>query len=353
MKIIAWHLPQFHTIKENDEWWGEGFTEWTNTKKAKQLFKGHIQPKVPLNENYYNLLEKDTMVWQNKISEEYGVYGFCYYHYWFNGKLLLEKPLENLLRWKDIPQKFCLSWANEPWSRTWSGENKKVLIAQTYGNEEEWKKHFYYLLDYFKDDRYIKVDDKPLFLIYRTENIPRCNDMINYWNKLAIENELKGIHVLETLNSFQADSRCNDSNGVVYMEPMLSLTELQQKRSLLKKIIDKIKNRFIKPYKYDYDKIWNYILNRNYKKIENKTQYLGSFISWDNTARKGKKGWVVMGANPNKFEKYVYEQIKNAEKIDSEFIFINAWNEWAEGTYLEPDEENGYTYLEIIKRLFK
>lgn len=351
MKIIAWHLPQFHSIKENDEWWGKGFTEWTNTKKAKPLFKGHIQPKEPLNKKYYNLLEKDTMIWQNNLSKEHGIYGFCYYHYWFNGKLLLEKPLENLLNWKDIPQKFCLSWANEPWARTWDGQNKKVLMPQTYGNEKEWENHFNYLLKFFKDERYIKVNDKPLFLIYRTENIPRCNEMINYWNKLAQQNGLKGIHIIETLNSFQHDSKCKDSDGVVYMEPMLSLKENIQNRSLLIKIRDKIKNNLISPYKYDYQKIWNYILSRNYQKIKNKDQYLGAFVSWDNTARKGKKGVVITGSTPKKFEECMKKQIENTKKINSEFIFINAWNEWAEGTYLEPDIENKDEYLKVIKKI--
>lgn len=349
MRVIAWHLPQFHSIAENDEWWGKGFTEWTNVKKAKPLFKGHNQPKKPLEDNYYNLLEKEVMIWQNKISEKYGIYGFCYYHYWFNGKLLLEKPLENLIKWKDIPQKFCLSWANEPWARTWDGQNKKVLMPQTYGNEKEWENHFYYLLKFFKDERYIKIENKPLFLIYRTENIPRCNDMIKYWNKLAQKNGLEGIHLIETLNSFQSSSKCSDSNGVVYMEPMVSLREIAEERSFLKKIKDKMKNKFIKPRMYEYEKISEYITNRNYKKIKNKNQYLGTFVSWDNTARKGKNGMVIKGAEPEKFKKCLIEQKKNLEKLNEEILFINAWNEWAEGTYLEPDQENGYEYLEKIK----
>lgn len=351
MKIIAWHLPQFHTIPENDKWWGKGFTEWTNTKKAKPLFKGHQQPKEPLNDNYYNLLDKETMKWQAKISEENGIYGFCYYHYWFNGKMLLEKPVENLLEWKEINQKFCFSWANEPWSRTWSGQNKKVLMPQEYGSEKEWEEHFNYLLKFFKDERYIRVEEKPLFLIYRTENIPNCTEMIGYWKELALKNDLKGLHIVETLNNFQSETKCENSDALVYMEPMLTVREISKNKSILWKIKNKIVSKIQNVKKLDYDYLWKIILDRNYIELKNKKQYLGSFISWDNTARKGKKGLVVTGSTPEKFEFYMKEQIENTEKIDSEFIFINAWNEWAEGTYLEPDKENGDTYLNKIKKL--
>ena len=160
MKIIAFYLPQFHNIPENDEWWGDGFTEWVNVKKAKPLFDGHVQPKEPLNDNYYNLLDDNIKIWQAKIAKEYGVYGFCYYHYWFNGKLLLEKPMEQMLNNKKIDIPFCISWANEPWTKAWVNE-KKVLIPQSYGGVNEWKEHFDYLLPFFKDERYIKVHNKP------------------------------------------------------------------------------------------------------------------------------------------------------------------------------------------------
>ena len=154
MKIIAFYLPQFHNIPENDEWWGNGFTEWTNVKKAKPIFEGHQQPKVPLNNNYYNLLDDNVKVWQADLAKKYGVYGFCYYHYWFNGKMLLEKPMEQMLENKEVDIPFCISWANEPWTKAWVGDEKKMLIAQEYGQEEEWKEHFMYLLPFFKDERY-------------------------------------------------------------------------------------------------------------------------------------------------------------------------------------------------------
>ena len=149
MKIITFYLPQFHTIPENDEWWGEGFTEWVNMKKAQPLYEGHYQPRVPLNNNYYDLSDPETMRWQVSLANKYGVYGWCLYHYWFNGKLLLEKPVENLLRDKSLNIHYCLSWANEPWTNGWVAEKAKVLIAQRYGREKEWKEHFDYLLPFF------------------------------------------------------------------------------------------------------------------------------------------------------------------------------------------------------------
>ena len=144
MKIIAFYLPQFHEFRENDEWWGKGFTEWTNVKSAKPLYKGHNQPKVPYGEKYYNLLDTETLRWQSKLAKEYGVYGFCYYHYWFDGKMLMNRPMELLLENTDITQKFCICWANEKWTKAWAKKERTVLIDQTYGNEKDWKEHFEY-----------------------------------------------------------------------------------------------------------------------------------------------------------------------------------------------------------------
>ena len=344
-KLLAFHLPQFHSIPENDKWWGEGFTEWVNTKKAKPLYKGHEQPKVPFEENYYNLLDESTLKWQANLAKEYGIHGFCFYHYWFNGKKLLEKPLEKILDLKDIDTNYCFSWANEPWTRAWDGKNREVLMPQEYGGEEEWKEHFYYLLKFFQDRRYIKKDGKPVFLIYRTNNIPNCEEMVEYWNKLARENGFKGIYVIETMNSFQKKPFLNSSEAVVEFEPMYTMRHglplyVQATRYIKKKlgILDRI----------NFDVVWNRILRR--QKNYGKKKYLGAFVNWDNTARKGKKGLVIAGGTPLKFKKNLKNQI---EKSKQEFIFINAWNEWAEGTYLEPDTKNGYQYLEIIREVMK
>lgn len=343
-KIIAFYLPQYHAIPENDKWWGEGFTEWTNTKKAKPLFRGHQQPKTPLNDNYYCLIDADIQEWQARLAQENGIYGFCYYHYWFNGKMLLEKPMEQMLENKNIKLPFCISWANEPWARTWDGKDKEILMPQSYGEEKEWKEHFDYLINFFNDDRYIKIDNKPVFLIYRTSNIPKCNQMIDYWNELCKNNGFEGIYLVETMNSFQNTSYIESSNAVVEFEPMLTI---RHHLSLYKQGIRFVKKKLSILDKLDYEHVWNKVISKDID--YGKKKYLGAFVSWDNTARKGKKGLVLTNTNSEIFEEKLTEQIYKASKSRSEFIFINAWNEWAEGTYLEPDTINKNKYLEIIK----
>ncbi|HEM5166089.1 TPA: glycoside hydrolase family 99-like domain-containing protein, partial [Streptococcus suis] len=194
MRPIAFYLPQFHAIPENDEWWGEGFTEWTNMKAATPLFEGHLQPRIPLDNNYYNLLDEKTMEWQVELAKKYGLYGFCFYHYWFNGHMLLEKPMEMMLNNPNINFPYMICWANEPWTNAWKADgNEKTLIAQHYGREKEWKQHFEYLLQFFKDKNYIVENNKPMLLIYRPEIIECLNEMLDYWNELAIEAGFSGI----------------------------------------------------------------------------------------------------------------------------------------------------------------
>lgn len=354
IKLIAWHLPQYHCIPENDEWWGKGFTEWTNVKRAVPLFDGHLQPRVPLDKYYYNLLDKRTLEWQAMLTRKYGVYGLCFYHYWFNGKLLLEKPVEQLLNYKEIDINFCFSWANEPWSRSWRGNTKDIIMPQEYGDQVEWKAHFKYLLPFFRDSRYIKEDGKPILLIYRTESIPKCDKMIKYWNKLAIDEGLPGIYIVETLNYMQNKTCCAESKAIVYMEPTL-----KEKRTLrwgIKRIGYKIKIGFFKacgikcPIIENYDKVWKKIINRKYPKVEKKI-FLGAFVGWDDSPRKQYRSRVIRGGTPEKFGYYLEKQILKAKQMRSSYIFINAWNEWAEGTYLEPDELFKYGYLEQIKKI--
>ena len=211
MKVIAFYLPQFHDIPENDKWWGKGFTEWTNVKKARPLFDGHRQPRTPLNDNYYCLLDDDVKVWQAKIAKEHGIYGFCYYHYWFLGKKLLEKPMEQMLANPKIDIPFCICWANDAWTKAWVGETKTIM-EQKYGGEDDWKEHFNYLLSFFKDHRYIKEDNKPLVVIYRPEIIECLNDMLKCWDRLARDVGFDGlVYAYQTsgLNKVPVEKRNN------------------------------------------------------------------------------------------------------------------------------------------------
>ncbi|MBU5455562.1 glycosyltransferase WbsX family protein [Caproiciproducens sp. MSJ-32] len=355
MKVIAFYLPQFHEIEENNKWWGKGFTEWTNTKKSIQLFKGHYQPREPLNDFYYNLLDPKTREWQAELAKKYGIYGFCYYHYWFKGKKLLEKPAEEILKLKSPKLPFCFSWANEPWTRAWDGREKEVLMPQDYGDKNDWVEHFNYLLPFFKDERYIKIDNKPMFLIYRSASIPCCDEMIELWNDFAVKNGFNGIYFIKTLNSFEIDTKNKNFNAQVEFEPMFTLVH---DYGVSKKIIRKMKSLLrnsinFKNYLFlnieDYDYVWQRIIKR--KRNYQLTTYLGAFVDWDNSPRKGTKATIFKGSNPEKFKNYFKEQVKKSKQNGTEFLFINAWNEWAEGTYLEPDKKYGFAYLEAIKEV--
>lgn len=372
MRIITYYLPQFHNIPENNEWWGDGFTEWVNVKAAKPLFEGHRQPKVPLNENYYNLLDDDVKVWQAKIAKEHGVYGFCYYHYWFSGKMLLEKPMEQMLQNKAVDIPFCISWANETWTKAWVNDEKKILILQKYGEKDEWKQHFDYLLPFFKDDRYIKENNKPLFIIYRPEVIECLNEMLDYWNQLAIENGFDGMcFAYQTINmDITNGSDTSRFDYDIEFQPSYARFDMSNRKgklAALKKIRRNVAKWFEKKFgidllrytspmtarkllhanSIDYSEAWEAILAR--KPISNKC-IPGAFAAWDNTPRHKERGWVYTNNTPEIFEKYLEKQIIRAREVyHKDMIFMYAWNEWAEGGYLEPDEEHGYAYLDAIK----
>ncbi|WP_239583040.1 glycoside hydrolase family 99-like domain-containing protein [Bacillus tianshenii] len=347
MKLIAFYLPQFHEIPENNQWWGKGFTEWVNTRNAEPLFHGHYQPREPYSDFYYDLTDPLARKWQAELAKEYGIYGFCYYHYWFNGKMLLEKPFNEVLTSGEPDFPFCLSWANEPWTRRWDGRNDLVLMPQDYGNEKDWKEHFDYLLKAFKDDRYIRVEDKPLFLIYRPAIIPNCSEMLYFWDNLAKQNGLNGIYFVETLNGFYPLTNIKGFDASVEFEPHYSIAHGNCQN------IWREGNGYQGRMKVvDYDSMWSCILNR--KINTNKKVIPGAFIDWDNTARRGTEATIYYGANPAKFEKYLSKQIDRAETVyKSDFLFINAWNEWAEGTYLEPDKKFQYQYLEAVQKALR
>lgn len=352
-KIIVFYLPQFHSIPENDKWWGKGFTEWTRVRTGKPLFKNHDQPKIPLNNNYYNLLDSNTQKWQADLAEKYGIYGFCYYHYWFNGKLLLEKPAEQMLLNEDISIPSCFSWANETWTRTWDGGNQDVLIPQSFNGKEDWEAHILYLLPFFKDKRYIKVNNKPMLLLYTSSRIEQCEEMIDNWNKRLINEGFSGIHIVETLNGWQEKSILKNSEAVVEFEPMYTI---RYKLPFLPRLIRFMIHRLSKILpifldRLDYEFLCQMIANRD--ELQKKTTYLGAFGGWDNTARRKKNAIIVTESTPDKFKKHLEIQVSKSLKRNSQYLFINAWNEWGEGAYLEPDTNNKYAYLEKIKEVFE
>jgi len=362
MKVIAFYLPQFHAIPENDKWWGKGFTEWVNVKKAEPLFQNHYQPRVPLNKNYYNLLDPDTMKWQVELANKYDVYGFCFYHYWFSGKKLLEKPVEDFLRRKELNTHFCLCWANESWTNIWANGSADIIMQQSYGREAEWIEHFNYLVDFFKDDRYIKNNNKPLLVVYRPELIDCLEEMLSCWNRLAMENGFDGIEfAYQNVSYYLSKNRRDDlfSYAIEYQPnwtlSLQNISTLQRiKKSLLlfveKKMNLNLREKlqvFTKLKKIDYVTAWNFIID---SKPNTKISVPCAFVDWDNTPRKGKRGLVAENANPTDFEKFFLKLLyKTKDEFKKDMVFVFAWNEWAEGGYLEPDEKYGCGYLQAIK----
>ena len=348
MKLIAMYLPQFHEIPENDDAWGKGFTEWTNVKKAKPLFWGHHQPRVPLHENYYNLLEKGVMEKQIHLARRAGIYGFCFYHYWFGGRMVLEKPVEMLLNNKKIDFHYCFSWANEPWTKTWhgAGGNKEILIPQIYGGEEEWESHYNYLKTFFEDYRYIKKDNKPVLMIYRLRNIPRFNDMIRYWNECAKKDGFSGVFVISM-------NRCKENvdkscwvNASVDFEPNRTKVELMETKSILQpKEGGSILWNRLAMKRIDYNKLNKKMLEKPHAK----NHFRMVFVDFDDSPRRNMRAIIMKGSSPRRFGKYLRETIRLSRQEKNEYVFLNAWNEWGEGNYLEPDTRHKFGYLKQIK----
>lgn len=344
MKIIAFYLPQYHEFPENNIWWGKGFTEWTNVKKAKPLFKGHRQPRKPLFGDYYNLDDVKVMERQSDLALQYNIDAFCFYHYWFDGKLLMEKPVERFFKDKNCKIEFCFSWANEPWTRSWDGKNKHILMPQSYDNPDDIERHFQYLLPFFLDERYLKINNCPVFLLYRANNITYLEEMIEKWNAWSVEHGFSGMYFIETMTGFQKRKKSANTQAIAYMEPMFAIGM----KSKLQKLFSAWRSPLKLNRREEYSSVWKRVL-----KVEklSRTENAGAFVDWDNSPRKAKKNLVLINSSVEKFCTYFYQHYEKALCSGCEFLFINAWNEWAEGTYLEPDEDNGYAYLKIIKKI--
>ena len=357
MKVLALYLPQFHQIPENDKWWGTGYTEWTAVRNAKPLFKGHYEPRIPLDNNYYDLSDESGEVWcwQAKLAREYGVYGFCIYHYWFEGKQLLHKPMEILRDHKEIDINYCICWANETWSRNWYTQKRTVLLEQTYGDEMSWTKHVEYLKTFFHDDRYIKIDNKPLLNIYQTKEIKKLKEMIKCWNILAIKEGFSGVYIVSGVTAKGVDGRDSLLDARYEFEPGYVLkNQLNHKNSLvylLRTGITRFLNQFLSQKQLEH----KIDIRMIYKSIEkNKLPdnvFPGTFPQWDNTPRTGNTGFSYINSSPELFKRHL-QTISDKYK-DRMFIYINAWNEWGEGAYLEPDNKYRYAYLEAIREVFK
>ena len=346
-RVIAFYLPQFHPIPENDEWWGRGFTEWTNTAKAKPMFRGHYQPHIPADLGFYDLRVPETRIAQAEMAKEYGIEAFCYYHYWFAGKRLLERPFAEVLESGEPTFPFCLCWANQTWSGIWYGDPNRVLIKQTYPGFGDHEKHFYTLLEAFLDKRYMTIDNKPIFLIFRPQDIPDVNKVVDYWREMALKSGLKGLYLVGV---FSSSSWIPQQHG--FDASVLHHLPIRRPWVSRRKPIKWLKNKYWektnKPTVYSYEKV---LLDIIYEKIPQKENYPCLIPNWDNTPRSGSNGLVLHGSTPELFRIQVRKalEIINDSQLEHKIIFIKSWNEWAEGNHLEPDLKFGKAYLEVIR----
>jgi len=353
IRPIAIYLPQFHPIPENDKWWGKGFTEWTNVTKAKPLFKGHYQPHLPADLGFYDLRLPEVLEAQVQMARDYGIYGFCYYHYWFDGKRLLDRPIENVIKSQRPDFPFCLFWANESWSRTWWDAKSKILIDQTYSDADPVK-HAQSLNSAFSDSRYISIKNRPVFIIYRPTDIPSFDKYIDKFKNESIRlNGIEPYIIISNSHILGIDCLSNGYDGILNFEPQFSVLPdfINDKKNIHKLIYNykhHIFNSGLKVISYNTAK--DLMENRQFP-----YRYFPCvFVGWDNTARRGEKGIIMINQNHNRFKESLQKAKDYVQKnnLDSNLIFINAWNEWAEGNHLEPDVKNGFSYLEQVKITF-
>ena len=359
-RLIAFYLPQFHPFKENDEWWGKGFTEWTNVGKAEKLFRGHYQPRVPADLGYYDLRLPIVREEQAEMARNAGVEGFCYWHYWFgNGKTLLSEIFDEVLSSGKPDYPFCLGWANHSWSRrTWNSSaqrHKDVdLMLQEYPGDDDIVKHFNNVLPAFLDRRYITVDGKPLFVVYDPKRIPDFNHFKKVWDELAIKNGLPGIHFVGFIKEkivnyrkpielgFDAVALCNQWHAEYKASAgFISVVVKTMMNSILPE-------SFRPVIKYNYKKLY-----RHFVTVEDREENIYPVLipQWDRSPRAGKSGVIYYNSTPDLFKLHVADAVKAVENKSDEhkIIFLRSWNEWAEGNYVEPDLRYGHGYLDALK----
>ena len=352
-RLIAFYLPQYHPIIENDRWWGKGFTEWSNVANAKPLFKGHIQPQLPSELGFYDLRVPEIREAQADLARNHGIEGFCYWHYWFgNNKRLLERPFNEVLASKKPDFPFCLAWANESWSGIWHGAPDKILIEQTYQGKQDYINHFYNILPALKDRRYIKSDNKNIFIIYQPFKIPELKIFIDTWRELALKEGVSDFHFIG-INGKISQMKEYYLDGFVSYSPRWDLLEknkLEKSVGIFTKDPRKFIRKYLrKPAIYEYDKYVECCMKYNLSENE----YPDIVSNWDNTPRSGINGFVLNNSTPELFGillQHVIRQVQNRE-FEKRLVFIKSWNEWAEGNFIEPSLRWNRSYLEKIKEI--
>lgn len=351
IKVIAFYLPQFHPVPENDQWWEPGFTEWTNVTKAKPLYRGHYQPKLPADLGFYDLRVPETRMQQADMAKKYGISAFCYWHYWFgDGKRILERPFTEVLESGKPDFPFCLGWANTSWKGFDYGcdNERNLLIEQRYPSDEDFIAHFYLVLKAFNDPRYFRINGMPVFLLFQPEELPDQKHFLTLWNKLALENGLKGIFfIAQTDKTEMINIFYNNGFNAVNINRLFYAYD---------KGLNLLKRQFIRKFgmlkKIPYKKATSFFTGP-----EDLLEYCypSVYPNWDHSARSGKKALILHDSKPKYFKEYfkkIISTIKNKKECNR-VVFVKSWNEWAEGNYLEPDQKYGTEYLQAIKEVLE
>ncbi len=351
VKIVAFYLPQYHDFAENVEWFGRGFSEWSNTSKTVAQYVGHWQPHIPIDVGYYNLNNTDIMKRQIELAKQYGIYGFCFYYYWFSGEKLMEKPLERFLADKSLDMPFFLFWANEDWSMLWDNGNYKDILHKQELLENDAEKFMQDALVYMKDDRYIKINNKPLLVIYQLKIFPydKYTNFINKIREIAKQNGFDDLYILSTIKEQMDFSNLKEITDKYNIDSMLEFFP-QGLLSVIKTEEKPFINNKFKGHCHD---VKSFIKEKGYLYNTNTKVFKGIFPNWDNTPRRCFQGPNILQIEPEDYKYWLKDIIKwttENKTPEEQFVFINAWNEWAEGAHLEPDQKYGYAYLNATKQ---
>jgi lipopolysaccharide biosynthesis protein len=346
-RALAFYLPQFHPIPENDEWWGPGFSEWTNAARARPLFPGHRQPHLPRDLGFYDLRLAESREAQAALARDHGVEAFCYWHYWFAGRRILERPYTEMLATGRPSLPFCLAWANQTWSGIWYGDSDRILIEQTYPGAEDDRRHFDHLLPAFRDDRYLRVEGKPLFYLFRPELHPEPAAFVDRWQSMAAEAGLGGLYLVAEVSDLLGggpkylDVERDGFDAGVYMRIPAEVT----RASTLRMRLERKLLRWPERYRYARGPA------APPPAFGNAELHPCVYPNWDNTPRSGRAGLVVTGSSPAAFGEHARLAVESLARrpLERRLLFVKSWNEWAEGNYLEPDLEHGLGYLEALR----
>lgn len=352
VRTIALYLPQYHPVPENDLWWGKGFTEWTNVARARPFFPGHYQPHVPADLGFYDLRLSESRIAQAEMASAYGVDAFCYYHYWFAGRRLLERPFHEVLASGKPDFPFCLCWANQTWAGVWHGAPNQTLIEQTYPGEEDHRRHFESLLPAFLDKRYFRVDGKPLFVIYNPLGLPHPQQTLELWRKLASQAGLPGLQLLAEHDNPNWPAGKLGFDGIINVRNLPKRRDWVPWADPIKKIQGKLLDIRGMPTVVEFSKLASYFV----PEVDTSELIYPCVIpNWDNTPRSGSRGLVIHGSTPELFKIQLQRALAavSVNKPQDQIIFIKSWNEWAEGNHLEPDQKNGLGYLTVLRDTIK